>query len=141
MRALAVLLFLLGIVMLLKPGITIQKDANVSMAAMNFAVYRNAVFRYVYAHRDHRGSVPQDALSLPANWRPVRDWKARVENGLCAVYGPASHQEVDAVRVLFDQSYAIGMAIGGHLLPQLGNPISVPSFVPERSLVSLTEVE
>ena len=138
MKALAVLLLLLGVAALLQRQEEEDGAHGARRAvAVNYAVYRNAVFLYVYAHTEHRGAVPLASLALPAGWRALRPWAARVDGGRCYVYGAASPEEVAAVREIFRGSFALGMASGGRLVPQL---VAVPAFIPDGCLVSVTEV-
>lgn len=142
MRALAILGLLLGLLLLIqRPYDGAQNDAAAQAVAVDFGLFRNEVFRFVAAHREHSGEIPPEALSLPESRIPLRDWKARVENGFCYVYGEASAEEMEATRQAFRGSLAIGMAENGRLIPVLTTtPIPVPAFVPNGNLVSVTEM-
>lgn len=142
MKILAVLAVLLGVMALLKPPADndIQETSHKALA-VNYGVYRNAVFLFVQAHKEVSGDVPLSSLSLPESWRMLRTWKARVQDGCCYVYGEATPEEVEAVRRLFQGSFAVGLASGGRLVPALApHVIPIPSFVPEGNLVSVVEV-
>lgn len=140
MKALAVVALLFGVLAILsRPADYDMKDASYRGIALNYAVYRNAVFLFVYGNKGFSGDVPLSSLNLPESWRMLRTWKARVQGGRCYVYGEASPEEVEAVRQLFQGSFAVGMADGGRIVPVMGNPVPVPGFVPAGNLVSVTE--
>lgn len=140
MRALAVLGLLLGLLLLFqRPYEAAHEESAAQAVAMDFGLFRNAVFRFVQDHKGHSGEIPLGSLSLPESRRPLRDWKARVEGGVCYVYGEASPEEMEAARWLFQGSLAVGMAENGRLVPVLTTkPIPVPAFVPSGNLVSVT---
>lgn len=140
MRALAVLGFLLGLLLLFqRPYEAAHEESAAQTVAMDFGLFRGAVFRFVQDNRGYSGEIPLGSLSLPESRRPLRDWKARVEGGVCYVYGQASPEEMEAARRLFRGSSAVGMAENGRLVPMLTtNPIPVPGFVPNGNLVSVT---
>ena len=98
-------------------------------------------FLYVYENNGLSGDIPLAVLDLPESWRALRNWRARVDAGRCYVYGDASMQEIMAVRQLFRGSFALGMASNGRLIPVMGNVITVPAFIPNGSLVSVTEID
>lgn len=140
MKALAVLGFLLGVMTMLLFATPDRDDDSAAMTvATNYAVYRNAALLYVFAHKP-TGSVPLSALTLPTGWNALHVWQTRVEGGICYVFGPASAQEIEAVRGLFNNSVGIGRADSGVLVPGEGAVIPVPAFVPHASLVSVLEV-
>ncbi len=142
MKAIAVAMLLLGVASLVCPSLDgMHEDGAVQIIATNYTVYRNAVHNYVYEHRSVTGTIPLARLQMPATWRGLRAWQARVERGKCYVYGEATQEEIAAVRDMLHDSFATGMASGGKLIPILGNAISVPAFIPNGSLVSITEVE
>lgn len=141
MRALAVLMLLIGVAAMLRPTADDTRDNACRAVAINYAAYRSAVFTYVYGHREHNGAVPMASLNLPTGWQALRAWSARVDDGRCYVYGEASYEEIAAVRDLYQGSNALGMASNGHLVPRTGNSIPVPNFIPDGSLVSVTEVD
>ena len=142
MKALAVLVFLLGVMALLQqPYDPAREDAGYRAIAVNYAIYRNEVFRLVYGQPEISGDIALSALNLPQGWKPLREWRAKVANGRCYVFGQASAQEIAAVRKLFLGSFALGQASSGQLAPAPAKgPIPVPGFIPDGSLVSITEV-
>lgn len=142
MKALAVLGFLLGMLLLFqRPHEAAHEEAAAQSVAVDFGLFRSAVFRFVQDNRDHSGEIPLESLSLPESRRPLRDWKARIEGGVCYVYGEATPEEAEAARQIFQGSLSIGMAENGRLIPVLTTtPIPVPAFVPNGNLVSVTEM-
>lgn len=144
MKAFAVFAILLGVMALLqRPGDSSYEESGYRAIAVNYAIYRNEVFRHVYDQHGVSGDIPLAALNMPDTWRPLRQWRARVEGGRCYVYGTATPQEIAAVRQLFQGSFALGQANGGRLVPAPvhGTAVPLPGFVPEGSLVSVTEVD
>ena len=142
MKALAVLALLLGAMALLqRPYDFSRENAWYQAIALNYAIYRNEVFRLAFAQPGISGDIAISALHLPDSWKPLRGWRARIVNGLCYVYGEASPQEISAVRKLFRGSFALGEASAGKLVPSSSyGSIPVPDFIPNGSLVSVTEV-
>ena len=65
--------------------------------------------------------------------------------GAPCVIGVRAWMRVDAtftvMRQLFRGSFALGMASNGRLIPVMGNVITVPAFIPNGSLVSVTEID
>ena len=142
MRPVVLLIFLIGVGAMIQRAVDFSSDESSSSAvAVNYAIYRNEVFRYVYENNGLAGDIPLAVLDLPESWRALRNWRARVDAGRCYVYGNASMQEIMAVRQLFRGSFALGMASNGRLVPVMGNVINVPGFIPEGSLVSITEID
>lgn len=117
-----------------------QKEASVKTVAVNYAIYRNEVFRYVFSHKGFTGEIPLAALNMPQSWIALRPWRSRVEANRCYVFGQASQEEILAIRQLFMGSFALGMVQNGQLVPLMGNPIPVPASIPNGSLASVTEV-
>ena len=142
MKVLAVLAFLLGAMALLQgPYNLATEDVGHRAIAVNYAIYRNEVFRLVYLQPEISGDIALASLKLPQGWKPLREWRARVANGRCYVFGQASPGEIAAVRKLFLGSFAIGQASSGLLIPASAHgAIPVPGFIPDGSLVSITEV-
>ncbi len=138
MKALAVLVLLLGVMALLqRPADFSAEEARI--VAMNYAIYRQATLAFVRANKGFSGEIPLASLDLPASWRALRPWHARVQGGFCYVYGEASPQEAEAVRQLFRESLAVGLADQGRIVPALRHPVPVPAFVSNGSVVSVTE--
>lgn len=133
MKGLAVLSCLLGVMALVGTrgnDSRVLDDASVRSVAINYALYRNEVFRFATAHPDFTGEVPLSSLSMPSEWSPVRTWRNHMESGVCYVYGPASEAEKTAVRNLFQGSLAIG-----------GEDAYLPPHIPESDLVSVIQVK
>lgn len=141
MKALAVLFFLLGVLALFWNGAPRDRENRQARAvAMNYAVWRNAVFLHVFAGHKEPGEIPLAALRLPEGWTPLRNWTARIENGRCYAYGPASAEEIAAARDIFHGSFAVGRAVNGHLVPGHESAVPVPG-VPEDNLVTVVNVD
>lgn len=145
MRAFALLIFFMGVIAMLKPDIFEQEHNNSTTIAINYAAYRNAVFKYAYANRPFEAgasiNITNNQLTFPVNWTPMREWRSRISNGRLYVYGPASPEEITFVRDFFKGSYGIGMNDNGHLIPQLGHRIDIPNFIPNGNLVSVTTID
>ncbi len=142
MKALAVIMVILGVMAMLYFGNEDSQNSQRAEAiALNFAIYRNEVHRYVFNKHKTSGDVPTASLDLPAAWMMLRPWHARVETGCLYVWGEASPEEIALVRDLYWGSYAIGRASGGRLVPSYGGTTPVPSFVPEDNIVSVVSVE
>lgn len=144
MKALAIFAMLLGVMALLQQPADFSREESGSRAiAVNYAIYRNEVFRHVYGQQGISGDIALSVLNLPDSWRPLRQWRARVDGGRCYVYGQATAREIAAVLQLFQGSFALGQASSGRLVPAPahGMPVPVPGFIPDGSLVSVTEVD
>ena len=144
MKALAVFAMLLGVMALLQQPADFSREESGSRAiAVNYAIYRNEVFRHVYGQQGISGDIALSFLTLPDSRRPLRQWRARVDGGRWYVYGQATAREIAAVRQLFQGSFALGQANSGRLVPAPahGTPVPVPGFIPDGSLVSVTEVD
>ena len=144
MKALAVVALLLGVMALLQhPADSAREESGARTIAGKYAIYRNEVFRHVYGRSGISGDSALSALHMPESWRPLRQWRARVDGGRCYVYGEATPQEIAAVRQLFQGSFALGQASAGRLVPAPahGAAVPVPGFIPDGSLVSVTEVD
>lgn len=138
MKALAVLALLLGVLAILSPAPqTDSIGTGARSIALNYAVFRNAAFLHAFKHQSN-GPIAQANLDLPAEWHALRSWTARIDGGRCYVYGPASSEEIAAVRDIFQGSLAVGRASDGRLAPDGLTPL--PGFIPSDSLVSVVEV-
>lgn len=138
MKALAVLALLLGVLAVLSPAPqTDSIGTGARSIALNYAIFRNAAFLHAFKHRAN-GPIAQADLDLPTEWHALRYWTARIEGGRCYVYGPASAEEISAVRDIFQGSLAVGRASDGRLVPDGLTPL--PEFIPSGSLVSVIEV-
>ena len=142
MKALAVLMFVLGILAMFRFGsMDSQDDQRAVAVAANFAVYRNEVHRYVFNGHKTPGEIVSASLGLPTGWVMLRPWHARIEAGCLYVWGEASPEEIALVRDLYWGSYAIGRAAAGRLVPSFGGTTAVPAFVTEGNIVSVVSVE
>ena len=137
MKALAVLMVLMGVMVMIR---FVEQDKPDSLQAQavatNYAMFRNEVYRYVFDGHMAAGDVPTAALTLPVGYVPLRPWRARLDSGCLYVWGTASSDEIEATRELFWGSKAVGRASAGFMVPDGVTP--VPGFVPEGSLVSVT---
>lgn len=120
-------------------------DAKTQVLAVNFAVFRNAAHQYVHRHQSEvltMTEIPSVDFEewLPNGWLPMREWKVRMENRICYVFGPAEPDEIDAIRKLMRGSFALGRAENGQLVPNHKADMPVPGFVPQGNMVSMTEV-
>ncbi|MEG1609970.1 MAG: type IV pilus biogenesis protein PilM [Bilophila sp.] len=143
MKSLAVLFFFVGILCLFSSGSAFEasrKQQQAQSVALNYALWRAEVLRYVFDGHKEAGDIPFVQLQLPVGWLPLRPWKARVEDGHCYAYGPASVEEIELVRDLFKQTFALGRAENGKLVPGHGQIVPVPG-IPEGSLVSVVNLD
>lgn len=142
MKALAILMVVIGIMAMFSLNTTVTRDEyRVEAVAFNYALFRNEVHRYVFSGHKASGTITAASLDLPTGWVMLRPWQARIDSGCLYVWGEASPEEIEAVRVLYWGSYAIGRASGGKLEPSYGGTTPVPSFVSEDNLVSVVSVE
>lgn len=121
-------------------------EAKTQVLAVNFAVFRNAAHQYVHHHQEEvlgMTDIPRTAFGpwLPNGWLPMRDWKVRMENRICYVFGPAEPDEIDAIRTLYRGSFSLGRTEDGQLVPNHKADMPVPNFIPNGSVVSMTEVK
>ncbi|WP_243545453.1 type IV pilus biogenesis protein PilM [Pseudodesulfovibrio tunisiensis] len=132
MKTMTVLTLCLG-VMAMFAAVQPQAETDREQAravAVNYAVYRNAVFSHVLTHPGAAGSVSSGVLELPDGWLPMRAWKNRMHGGNCYVYGPASGAEIAEVRSLLRGSVAV-----------LDDHDARPAFIPSGCVVSVVEVQ
>ncbi|MDR2744403.1 MAG: type IV pilus biogenesis protein PilM [Desulfovibrio sp.] len=145
MKALAVLTFLVGVMALVHSYLdwTHQTDVNppAKAAALNYVIFRNGALWYALTHSGVTGDISSGVLDLPAGWRAVRTWRARVDSGRCYVWGTASSEEIAAARRLLWGSQAVGRNENGRLAPGNGAEIPIPSFVGNGDLVSVISLE
>ena len=136
---------LLGIVLLafamLAPNLSepeTARDRSAAAIAMNYALFREAVFYRVFVegYKNDR-TISLSELDMPNAWIFLRQWRARVEDGKCVVWGEAAEKEIREVRRLFHGSLAVGRNENGRIWPWAQNPVPVPAFVPEGSLVTV----
>ena len=91
MYPLAVLGLLIGIIVTLSsiiPYISIQKYSEETIAK-NFCIYMTSVANYIQKN-SNISSVSENMLELPEGFIKVRDWKTRISNGYCYIYGEAT---------------------------------------------------
>lgn len=153
LAALAVFAGLIAVYSANIPDENVRRDSYRQALALNYATFRNAVFNHVFAEDNvnkRPGELTAMALEplLPFGWKPLRDWQARIfivegsEPLRCAIWGEASSEEIEqARRALNRDSFAVGRAEGGKLLPGHGAVVPVPGFVPEGSLVSIIDLD
>lgn len=144
MKALAVFFICLGIMAMLSLSIFngLNTDSKKHIA-VNYGVYRNAVFEYVIKNPTAVSNIPLASLKLPVGWQAVRSWQHSITADnprICYVYGPASMEEINAVRTLFMGSFAVGYKQNGKLQPVHGVSVPLPALIPDGSLVSVIEV-
>lgn len=140
---------LLGIILLalamLAPDLSdpeTARDRSAAAVAMNYALFREAVFYRVFVegYKNDR-TISLSELDMPDAWISLRPWRARVEAGKCVVWGEATETEISETRRLFQGSLAVGRNENGRIRPWAENPVSVPSFVPEGSLVTVVNLD
>lgn len=141
MKAIAILTFMLGVMSLLHftPSETVDEQLSHAIA-LNYAVFRNAVYVHVFSGNKEPGDISRSSLDLPEAWKALRQWQARIDDERLYVWGPASSEEIERTRDLFWGSLAVGRADGGRLEPGHGGTTPVPSFVPDGNLVSVVGV-
>lgn len=141
MKALAILAFVVGVMAMMRfVNVDSVDDQQARAIAVNYGVFRNEVYQYVFGGNKTPGDIVPSSLNLPSVWVMLRPWKARVEGGCLYVWGPASSGEIEATRDIFWGSQAVGRADGGRLEPGHGGTTPVPAFVPDGSLVSVVGV-
>jgi len=131
----------LGLIAFITPDFSKPIQAyEPSAAALNYALFRQAVHQYVFSGHKTAGPIPAGSLQMPSGWITMRPWNAQIASGFLYVWGVASPDEIEATRELFWESYAIGRASGGLLVPNYGGTTSIPSFVPDGNLVSVVGI-
>lgn len=139
MKALATLFTLLGVMAMTTPDMALQ-NANYKphSVAVNFAIYRNAVNKYVIGNSPLAAEeISASLLDLPSGWKPMRIWANRLNSGNCYVWGPVQKAEAAEISKLFMGSHAIGVKRNGSLVTAHGTGIALPVFIPEKSIVSV----
>jgi len=148
MKVMAFCILLLGFIAFLsfQPEANDREKIQSEAVALNYAIYRNAVFDYAHKVKAP-GSVPPDTpgLALPSGWLNIRPWEGVIQEErdgrlYCYVFGPAKPQEVAAVMKLFNQSQAVGWNDGG-VFVRNGQPRPLPPFIPHGALVSLIRLD
>lgn len=148
MKILAVCMVLLGCIAFWS-GRTDRSQYEVAQAeslALNYGVFRNAVFDYAHSAKTEGAFLPDSpALTLPAGWVNVRAWRGvvqREEDGqlYCYVYGPARPNEVAAIQKAFRDSAAVGWNNNG-IFVRNGDPMPLPAMIPDGSVVSAIRID
>ena len=140
MKALAVLMFLLGVAAYILPVSSVMEDNGSAKAvAVNYAIYRNAAIQYAVTHPSSTGTLPTAALGLPTSWQAMRGWQNRIAGNRLYVYGQASTKEALAAQRIFRGSFAVGVNRDGKLHSLNGKGITLPSFIPDNNLTTVIE--
>ena len=144
MKTLAVFGFFIGAIALFSwfTAWGVQGASQANAIALNYGVYRSHALRNIIG-TNATGDIADASLSLPTAWKPLRQWKTRVDGGVCYVYGPAATDEVLRIRELFTGSYAVGQKVSGLLSPRLAGsaPFSLPGFIPESAVVTAVRMQ
>ncbi len=138
MYPLAVLGLFIGIIFSLNsilPHMPIQKYSEEAIAK-NFCVYRLAVANYIQEN-NNVVSISDNALELPDGFIKVRDWRTRISNGYCYIYGEATPDEIVLIRKNMGNSVLIGKNQGNRLYP---SGIVVNAAIPAESVVSIVSL-
>ena len=138
MYPLAVLGLFIGIIFSLNsilPHMPIQKYPEEPIAK-NFCVYRLAVANYIQEN-SNVVSISDNALELPDGFIKVRDWRTRISNGYCYIYGEATPEEIVLIRKNMGNSVLIGRNQGNRLYP---SGIVVNAAIPAESVVSIVSL-
>lgn len=138
MYPLAVLGLFIGIIFSLNsilPHMPIQKYSEEAIAK-NFCIYRLAVANYIQEN-SNVVSISDNALELPDGFIKVRDWRTRISNGYCYIYGEATPEEIVLIRKNMGNSVLIGRNQGNRLYP---SGIVVNAAIPAESVVSIVSL-
>lgn len=138
MYPLAVLGLFIGIIFSLNsilPHMPIQKYSEEAIAK-NFCVYRLAVANYIQEN-SNAVSISDNALELPDGFIKVRDWRTRISNGYCYIYGEATPEEIVLIRKNMGNSVLIGRNQGNRFYP---SGIVVNAAIPAESVVSIVSL-
>ena len=138
MYPLAVLGLFIGIIFSLNsilPHMPIQKYPEEAIAK-NLCVYRLAVANYIQEN-SNVVSISDNALELPDGFIKVRDWRTRISNGYCYIYGEATPEEIVLIRKNMGNSVLIGRNQGNRLYP---SGIVVNAAIPAESVVSIVSL-
>ena len=82
-------------------------------------------------------SISDNALELPDGFIKVRDWRTRISNGYCYIYGEATPEEIVLIRKNMGNSVLIGRNQGNRLYP---SGIVVNAVIPAESVVSIVSL-
>lgn len=138
MYPLAVLGLFIGIIFSLNsilPHMPIQKYSEEAIAK-NFCIYRLAVANYIQEN-SNVVSISDNALELPDGFIKIRDWRTRISNGYCYIYGEATPEEIVLIRKNMGNSVLIGRNQGNRLYP---SGIVVNAAIPAESVVSIVSL-
>lgn len=148
MKLLAVFVFLLAVIAFwsFRPEPSDRESARNDSVALNYALFRNAVFDYALKTKTSGSVLPGDPglTTLPSGWINIRPWQGLILEAdgqlFCYVFGPARPEEVVAVQHLFNYSKAVGWNNAG-VLVRNGDPLSLPSVIPSGALVSVIRLD
>lgn len=144
MKTLAVFGFLLGAIALFSwfTSWKGQSASQLNAIAYNYGVYRSHALRSVLG-TNATGDIANVRIDLPTAWKPLRQWKTRVDGGVCYVYGTAGAEEALRIRELFTGSYAVGQKVNGLLSPRLAGstPLPLPAYIPESAIVTVVRMQ
>lgn len=139
MKTIMILSLLLGVIAFFQWSPDSSDTGKAHTIAVNYAIYRNAAFYYAQKYKPSDGIIATSVLDLPSEWQSLRIWTAQMDDTCCYVFGEANADEIDAVCDLFQASLAVGYAQNGKLMPQLGNAVALPSFIPDGNIVSVID--
>lgn len=114
-----------------------EDDARGQALAVSFGIFRRAAWQFAHDNPEHQGVIPANALLLPDGMNTER-WQARMNNGVCYVWGELPGMEIGTILNQYRNSQAIGQARAGTLRPW---GYILPDFIPAGALVSLMEVQ
>jgi hypothetical protein len=147
MKALAFFAFLVGAIAFwsLRPEGSARDETRSDAVAVNYALFRNAVFDFALASKTQGNVLPGDSgLALPSGWRGLRDWHGLIqeeeENLFCYVFGPMEPDEIAAVQKLFNYSRTVGWNNAG-VLNRNGDPLPLPAIIPHGAVVSVIRLD
>jgi len=148
-KVLAIFMILVGAIAFwsFQSDSTDREEVRSDSVAMNYALFRNAVFNYALESKSPGTVLPNTpGLNLPAAWTSIRPWQGliRLESDgflFCYVFGPADPMEITAVQKLFHNSKTIGWNNAGVLARNGGDPMPLPLDIPWGSLVSLIRLD
>lgn len=114
-------------------------EKKASVLAVNMAVYRQAVLKYLRTNPAFNGTVPDGSLTFPTGYTRNPAWTNIVSAGNVAVY-PGTTLPVDILSDLVrisEGSYFAGRSTGGMIFsPVRGNTgITLPSGTPNNVAV------
>ena len=144
MRMMAPLFLLLGILaLIIGPRFDKEPEQRREQSvALNFVQFRQAVMSHALNVDAHDGVVDIATLELPEGWESLRPWQARISENRLYIWGTASWGEVQAVRNILFNSWALGRSEQGILRPRHDErSITLPQFIPDGCVVSLFSLE